>query len=166
MQNYQDIVSIAARNLSSSGFRLAQGVTLQNGITTDLLASRTIFSWKGMVIHSQHVFLCHSNQATLSDFQSLFDEGFLYAKHANRLPLLRGMQFDYWIVPFIAVDRVTPDLIAYATSRPRKHWSLVEFPVLYDISTGQAHSFQKTPLWGGWYFSDLRALTRSIIATT
>jgi hypothetical protein len=165
MQNYQDVVSIAARNLSSSGFHLEHGVTLQNGISTDLLASRTVFSWKGLVFHSQHLFLCHSNQATISDFQSLFEEGFLYAKQANRFPLLRGMQFDYWIVPFIAVDRVTPDLIAYATSRPRKHWSLVEFPVLYDLSTGQAHSFQKTPLWGGWYFSDLRSLTRSIIAT-
>jgi hypothetical protein len=165
MQNYQDLVSIVGGNLSSSGFRLAHGVTLQNGITTDLLASRTIFSWKGLVIHSQHIFLCHANQATVSDFHSLFDEGFLHAKHANRIPLLRGMQFGYWIVPFIAVDLVTPDLIAYATSRPRKHWALFEFPVLYDLSTGQTHSFQKTALWGAWFFSDMRSLTSSSIAT-
>lgn len=165
MHTFHNLISTAERNLSSSRFRVSRGVSLPNGTTADLAASRTTFSWKGLVIISQHLLLRHAPTATVADFHALFDDGFLYAKRVNHVPLLRGMQFGYVIVPCIAVDAVTPDLIAFASRRPRKHWAIFEFPVLHDLSTGQTHYFHETAMWGAFFFSDLRSLTQSSIAT-
>ena len=165
MHTYQDLLSTVERNLSSSRFRISREVSLPDGAMIDLAASRTTFSWKGLVINSQHFLLRHVPTATVADFRAVFDSGFLYAKRVNRVPLLRGLQFGYMIVPCIAVDSATPDLIAFAASRPRKHWCLFEFPVLHDLSTGQTHYFQGTAMWGAFFFSDLRSLTKSSVAS-
>jgi len=164
MPAYPDLVSLVEKNLGASGFRIARGVTLPGGTPVDLAASRTKFSWKGLVILSQHLLLRHAPSATASDFQAFFDDGFLYAKRVNGVPLLRGMQFGYIIIPFIAVDTVTPEIITFATSLPRRHFSLFEFPFLYDLSTGQTYSYQKTAIWGAFYFSNMRAIAQSSVA--
>jgi hypothetical protein len=162
---YDILRSTIATNLGSSRFRVAQDVSLASGAICDLAASRTTFSWKGLVIVSQHLLLRHIPTATQADFSALFDDGFSYGKRVNRVPLLRGLQFGYMIVPCIAVDSATPDLIAFASSRPRKHWCIFEFPVLHDLSTGETHYFQKTAMWGAFFFSDMRALTRTSISS-
>jgi hypothetical protein len=161
MHTFHNLLSTAERNLSSSRFRVSRAVALPNGTTADLAASRTTFSWKGLVIISQHLLLRHTPTVTVADFHALFDEGFLHAKRVNRVPLLRGMQFGYMVIPCIAVDAATPDLIAFASSRPRKHWCIFEFPVLHDLSTGQTHYYHETAMWGALFFSDLRSLTQS-----
>ena len=166
MHTYHDLLSTVERNVSSSRFRVSRDVSLPDGATADLAASRTTFSWKGFVIISQHLLLRHLPTATVADFHALFDSGFLYAKRVNRVPLLRGLQFGYMVVPCIAADSATPDLIAFASSRPRKHWCIFEFPVLYDLSTGQTHYFQKTAMWGAFFFSDMRSLAQSTTPST
>jgi hypothetical protein len=166
MHTYPDLLSTLERNLSSSRFRVSRDVSLPDGATADLTASRTRFSWKGLVIISQHLLLRHLPTATVADFHALFDSGFLYAKRVNRVPLVRGLQFGYMVVPCIAIDTATPDLIAFASSRPRKHWCIFEFPVLHDLSTGQTHYFQETAMWGAFFFSDMRSLAESTTAST
>ena len=94
----------------------------------------------------------------------MFDGGFRHAKRVNRIPLLRGLQFGYIVVPWIVVDRATPELVSFAVGQPRKHWALFEFPVLHDLSTGQTHYFQQTAMWGALYYSDMRALVQATIA--
>jgi hypothetical protein len=165
MNAYEDLRSKIVTSLSSR-FRVAQGVSLPSGVSCDLVASRTAFSWKGLVINSQHILLRYIPTATQTDFNTLFDDGFVHGKRVNRVPLLRGLQFGYMVVPFIAVDSASPELIAFVSSRPRKHWCIFEFPVLHDLSTGKTHYFQDTAMWGAVFFSDLRALTRSSIAPT
>lgn len=161
MTTYHDFLSTVEKNLSSSPFRVSREVLLPDGTAADLTASRTTFSWKGLVILSQHLLLRHVASATASDFYALFESGFRYAKKVNRVPLLRGLQFGYMVVPCIAVDSATPDLITFASSRPRKHWCIFEFPVLHDLSTGQTHYFQDTAIWGAFFFSDMRSLAQS-----
>ena len=166
MNTYQNLLSTVERNVSSSRFLVSRDVSLPDGTAADLAASRTTFSWKGLVILSQHLLLRHVSAATIADFHALFDVGYIYAKSINRVPLLRGLQFGYMIVPCIAVDSATPDLIAFASSRPRKHWCIFEFPVLYDLSTGQTHYYHDTAMWGAFFFSDMRSLAQSGIAST
>ena len=164
MTSYPDLVSLVERNLAESRFSVSRNLSLPGGTPIELAASRTHFSWKGLVILSQHILLRHLPNATNSDFQTLFDDGFLYAKRVNRIPLLRGIQFGYIVIPMIAVDSVTPEIIAFATSCPRKHWSLFEFPVLRDLSTDQTFCFQGTPAWGAFFFSDMRSLVKTAMA--
>jgi hypothetical protein len=164
MPAYPDLVSLLEKNLTASRFKVAREVTLPDETTADLAAARTTFSWKGLVVLSQHFLVRHLGSATPADFYALFDTGFIRAKRVNRVPLVRGMQFGYMVVPFIAVDAVTPEITAFVASRPRRHWSLFEFPVLYDLSTGEAHFYEKTGAWGAFYFSNFRALVRASLA--
>ena len=156
MNTYNDLLRTTERNLSASRFRISRDISLANGMTCDLAASRMSFSWKGLVILSQHLLLRHAPTATPADFYAFFDDGFRYAKRANRLPLFRGLQFGYMVVPFIAVDAATPELITFVSSRPRRHWALFEFPVLHDLSTGRTHYFDETAVWGAAFFSEMR----------
>ena len=162
-QTFHDLLSTVQRNLDSSQFGVARDVALPNRTNVDLAASRTKFSWKGMVILSQHLFLRHLPAASAADFRELFDGGFLHAKRLNRVPILRGMQFGYLIIPCIAVDAATPDLIDFALRCPRKHWALFEFPVLHDLSTSETYFFHETAMWGALFFADARALVGSNI---
>jgi hypothetical protein len=152
-------------NLQHGGFRVTRGVELPDGQTADVFGSRTHFSWKGFVILSQHVCVQdrHGEDVTPADAQALFDTCFRRAKKVNRVPLLRGMQFGYMVVPCLVVSHADPELIEYAESKPRKHWSLFEFPVVVDRFTHKIHYYRDTAMWGALFFSDMRKLVESSI---
>lgn len=114
---------------------------------------------------SQHIYTSHQSTASILDLQNLFEIGFNYGKRINRVPLLRGMQFGYMIVPCIIVQFAAPDLIAYAENVPRKHWSLIEFPVVHELSTNRTYFHQQTPFWGAFFFSDARSIVEATIGT-
>jgi hypothetical protein len=56
------------------------------------------------------------------------------------------------------VETADRALIEFAESRPPKHWSLFEFPVVVDRSTGRTHYYNHTAIWGAAFFSDMRKL--------
>lgn len=165
MDNFQNLLSTTEARLSSAGFRVSRSVALPDGNTADLTASRTAFTWKFFVVLSQHFLLRRASTCSIPEIQSFFDAGFRYGKRINRVPLVRGLQFGYMIIPCVAVENATPELIAYATSRPRKHWSLFEFPVVYDLSSGHTHFYRDTAFWGALYFSDMRSIVESSLVT-
>jgi hypothetical protein len=164
MDKFPSLISSAEARLSSTGFRASRSVELPDGSTADLAASRTAFSWKGLVVLSQHFLLRRAPTCTAADLQAFFETGFRYGQRINRVPLLRGMQFGYMVIPCVAVEAATPELIDYATSRPRKHWCLFEFPVVHDLSTGHTHFYRETAAWGAFYFSDVRSIVESAFA--
>src|SRR5437016_2876516 len=98
-------LSEATANLKGYGLRVTHDVQLPDGPIAALFASRTYFSWKGLVILSQHVAVCDysDRKATVSDAQALFEASFRRAKKVNWVPLLRGMQFGYMVVPCLVV---------------------------------------------------------------
>ena len=166
MDTFQNLVSTAEERLSSTRFCVSRSVALPDGSTADLAASRTAFSWKCFVVLSQHLLLRSLSTCSISELQTFFETGFRYGKHVNRVPLLRGLRFGYMIIPCVAVESATPELIAYATSCPRKHWSLFEFPVVHDLSSGQTYFYRETGAWGALFFSDMRSIVESSIATS
>lgn len=165
MDDFPKLLSTADTRLSSAGFRVGRNVGLSDGSTADLGASRTTFSWKGLVLMSQHVLLRRAPSCSVPELQAFFEAGFRYGKGANRVPLCRGLQFGYMIIPCVAVETATPELIAYASKSPRKRWALFEFPVVHDLSSGQTHFYRDTALWGAFYFSDMRAIVKSALMT-
>jgi hypothetical protein len=160
-----DFLAEVDANLRDYGMRVSHRVKLPDGPVADLFGSRTYFSWKGFVILSQHVAVCDyaGRTATPADAQALFNAAFRQAKKVNRVPLLRGMQFGYMIIPCMVVASAGDDLIDYAESRPRKHWSLFEFPVVIDRGTGRTYYYRQTALWGAFFFSDMRELVEQCI---
>lgn len=162
-----EFLSRVESNLQHDGFRVARNIELPDGETAELFASRTRFSWKGFVILSQH--LCvqdrHGEDVTANDAKDLFEACFRQAKKVNRVPLLRGMQFGYMVIPCIVLSNADPKLIEYVEGKPRKRWSLFEFPVVVDRFSHKIHFCRQTALWGAFFFSDLRKLVeKNVVA--
>jgi len=151
------------RRLRERRYKVSRDIQLPGGALVDITASRTYFSWKGLVILSQHVIIKRIDNATVADMKELFDAGFRFGKKVNRVPLLRGLQFGYMILPVIVSREPKSELIEYVSASPRKHWSLFEFPVVIDLSTGNVSYFRKTAAWGAFFFSDMRSVVSKYI---
>ena len=54
-------------------------------------------------------------------------------------------------------DFVTDEAIEFVTSRPKKHFSLFETPIIYDISRSKLYYYEGTPIWGSMYNNYLRS---------
>ncbi len=151
--------------ISSAQYRINQNFETANSDEILLAASKSVFSWKGFVILSQHILIKEITNPTREDFKTLFNDGFSYGKKQNKIPLLRGMQFGYVIIHCIVSDNITEELITYVEQQPQSHFSLFEFPVLIDKKTKQLHYFKKTPAWGAFFFSDMRQVVKDFLDT-
>jgi hypothetical protein len=165
MTTADDIIDSIAQRLGKGGYKVSREVALPNGPMANIAASRTYFSWKGLVILSQHIVVRQLDNARTQDIQALFETGFQFGKHANRIPLLRGMQFGYMIIPVIVGTNPDGALVQYVSSAPRKHWSLFEYPVLVDSHYSKTFSFQGTAAWGAFFFSDMRKVVEKYITS-
>ncbi len=148
----------AQERLTASGLRVNSNAPLPDKSSVPVAASRTFFSPKGMVFMSQHLLVRHQETATPQEFKDFFDAGFAYGKSVNRVPLLRGMQFGYIVVPCIAVNKADEELIHFVSATPRQHWCILEFPVLLDLSTQQMHYYTRAAPWGAFFYADCRSL--------
>lgn len=154
------VLTSIANNLTDTGFKVSRNVLLSDGKTAELAASRTSFSWKGFVILSQHIIVRYIDRATHQDMKTLFESGFRFGKKANRIPLLRGMQFGYLIIPVILTDNADRTLIESAAQRPAKHWALSEFPLVIDLASHHLAYFQGFVAWGALYLPDLKEIVK------
>lgn len=151
------------QRLRAAKFSVARDVTMPDGSSVALAASRTYFSWKFFVILSEHVIVAEIENATVGDMQSLFATGFAHAKRVNPIPLPRGMQFGYIVIPTIITKNPSRELIDYATRRPQKRFALFELPLVIDAVSGAVNYFTGLALWGGLYFSDMRKIASKYI---
>ena len=161
--NVAEALDSVAAGLSAGPYKVSRQVELANGLTADITASRTTFSWKGLVILSQHLVLQHVDNASVPDLQGLSKEAFRFGKKANRVPLLRGMQFGYMIIPVIIGCDLDDAALEYASQSPRKHWALFEYPVAIDLTTNRIEYFRGTAVWGAFFFSDLRRIVEKYV---
>jgi len=151
------------QRMDGTKFKVWRDVTLSDGNAVSLAARRNVFLWKGLVVLSQHILVMHKTAPTVADFRSLFQSGFEHAKKVNRIPLLRGMQFGYMVIPCIAGPSMDRGVVSHVTGQPDKHWSLSEFPVAVDLGSGETHYFRGRPAWGALYSSNLRALVSDFL---
>ncbi len=161
--DFTEYLDSIERRMSGSRFRVSRDVVLEDGRTAPLTAQATRFSWKGLVLLSQHVVVVHEEAPRSQDVRALLDMSFHHAKKVNKVPLFRGLQFGYMVVPCIVSSGLSGELIDTVTAQPRKRWSLFEFPVALDLSSGAAHYFKGRSVWGAFYFSDLRALASTYL---
>jgi len=159
-----DVLSVVRARLEIAGFAVENDVALsdESGETVQLLASRRQFLWKALGFISQTVVVLCASSVTPAEVLSLCDATFKAAKKRNTLFLPRGSGMGYFIVPCLIVEQVSPELIQFINSPPRKQLALFEFPIIFDLATGDSHYLNSTPLWGSFFFSDLRALANVI----
>lgn len=164
MNELSDFLASVEGRLRKRGMRIARRVELPDESTADLVGSRTYFSWKGLVLLSQHVIVRSAESGSRAEAERLFDTGFQYAKKVNRIPLLRGLQFGYMVIPCLVLNHADESLVRYAESRPRKHWALFEFPVVVDLGAGTVHYYRQPAIWGAFFFTDMREVVEDGIS--
>jgi hypothetical protein len=156
------LIADIEQRLRAAKFDVVRNAQLPGGSTVALAASRTYFSWKGFVILSQHIVVAEIENANVGSVETLFDASFGYAKRVNKVPLPRGFQFGYSVIPTIITTNPSAELIAYVSKSPRKHFALFELPVVIDAASGAVNYFHGRPLWGFLYFSDMRSIVSKI----
>lgn len=159
-----DVLSGVRSHLEIAGFAIEENVALNGeaGETVQLLASRRQFSWIGMSFISQTVVVRRASSVTPSEVLSLCDEAFKLAKKRNTLPLVRGFGMGYLSIPCFLVEQVSPELLQFVSSPQRKRFAIFEFPVVFDLATGNTHYLNSTPLWGAVFTYQMRALANVI----
>jgi hypothetical protein len=138
-----DFFATLRANLKDFGMEVSCPAELQHSARAELFASRTYsksIPGSAPVAVSQHVAVrdCTASDATPADVEALFEAAFCQAKKVNRVPLPRGMNFVYTVMPCLVVAGPDRSLIEYAERRPRKRGrGLLELRVVVDRSTGR-----------------------------
>ncbi|WP_034536264.1 hypothetical protein [Carnobacterium inhibens] len=71
--------------------------------------------------------------------------------------LPRGLQNGVVSFNVLVSEFVTDEAIEFVTSRPKKHFSLFETPIIYDVSRSKLYYYEGTPIWGSMYNNYLRS---------
>lgn len=114
------------------------------------VASRTIFVIAGLYFLSTHIVALEKDGAKSHDIDELFGEGYRLARRINKIPLPRGMQFGYTVMPLIIGKDPDSEALLYAASpltMPR--YSLFNFPVVIDLTRCQVAFFEGFTKFGG-----------------
>lgn len=141
------VASRLAERLSEAHFRVRTGEQL-GAQPIRFVASRTKFIVAGMALMSTHIVVLEKDEAKPRDMDDLSSKAVKLAKHINRIPLPRGVQFGYGVIPLIVGRNPDSELLLYAASAPTARWGLFEFPVVIDLTREQAAYFEGTKKWG------------------
>ncbi len=164
-QSFDTLIAASAEKLTENGFRVVRDASLPDNGFADLAASRNHFSWKGLVLLSQHLLIKRTESATVASMKAFYEQAFRYGKQVDRVPLCRGMQFGFMIIPCLVTEKAEQALIDYVTARPPKRFAVFEFPVVHELSSGNSYFYSQTAIWGAFYFSDMRELAKLTFKT-
>lgn len=163
MNSASELLVRIASNMADAGFKVSHKVLLRDSTVAELAGSRTQFSWKSLTALSQHMVVRHFERPAVRDGEALFESAFRFGKRANRVPLIRGVQFGYVIFPVLLAEKPGHKILQKVAKPPAKRWALFEFPVVVDLSNGKAAYFQGTAKWGALYYSDFRRVIQEVI---
>ena len=157
MRTFAEFLSELQPRLAADKFRVSQNVALPNGRVADLVASRLHWGAGGFLL-SQHFFVVEMDDPNDKDMDDLYEAGLRYAKQNNRVPLLRGMFFGHEIIPCIITRNASGRLRSYVTGPPPVRLAQPQFPIVFDLASGETHYFRGTTTWGMILWPELQLL--------
>lgn len=83
---------------------------------------------------------------------------------AGKTKIPRGLGSSLVVYPVLVVDEASTELRRFAASYAPKRWSVMEFPVVVEGSSGSLLLLEKTPLWGSAYFRKTRREAQDLLA--
>lgn len=123
-------------------FRVRTSVQLGTS-QVSFMASKVFFMPVGFALLSTHVVALEKDEAKPGDIDIIFEIGFELAKRFNRIPLLRGMQFGYEIMPLIIGKNPHEETAMYAVSAPTMpKFGVQNFPIVIDVETCRPAFFE------------------------
>jgi hypothetical protein len=157
-----DYLSTVTERLKADGFRIKENITYKNQIFR-CVAKRTRFQPEFFGF-AEFFFIFAEfptlNRASLKEFSS---KCFRYATWHRSVP---SPLFARVICYPVALCNATGTDITESihSNTPRRHWSAIEMPVVYNPKTRRLYYFKKTPFVGSAYWDYLRAMIISMLS--
>lgn len=149
--------------LAKAHYRIRRGEQL-DAQPVQFVASKTIFIFTGLLLVSVNIVVLEQDEAKPYDIDNLSDIGFNLAKRMNRVPLLRGMQFGYVVMPMIVGKNPDSESLLYAASAPsRWRFGLIKFPIVVDLTRCQVAFFEGYAKLGGAIWPSIQKIVTSHI---
>lgn len=138
-----------SESLAKAHFRVRTGEQL-GAQSIRFVASKTMFVPIGLSFLSTHIVVLEKDGAKPHDIDNLCDTGFKLAKRINWIPLLRGMQFGYAVMPLVIGKNPDEESLLYAISAPdMPRFCLFRFPVVVDMTECRVAFFEGWQKFGG-----------------
>jgi hypothetical protein len=99
-----------------------------------------------------------------SDQLRTFGGAVVDAALAGKIRIPRGLGSSLVVYPVLLADAIPDELKEFISSYAPKHWSIVEFPAVVDLSSGDLVLFEKTPVWGAAYYRATRREAQDLLA--
>ena len=105
---------------------------------------------------STYCFVKYANEMfDKQKFENFSKSCFDYASKIRQgMPV--GLGGSLVVYPCLIVNGVSKELKDYISIYLNKHYSAFEFPAILDISDGNLYYYQKTPMWGAFYYNGFR----------
>ena len=131
--------------------RLSDKATVLLDEQDRFIAYEEVFKWSWWATKLKITsFVKYLPTVQLSDIKSYSEHCLMQARKDRRgLPI--GLQNGIMCFCVLASENISPDAIAFATSRPKKHWAAFEVPVLFDLCGGELFFFDGKIIWGSLY---------------
>lgn len=89
--------------------------------------------------------------------QQYANAAFNFANQNKKVSLPNGLfvaTFCYAVAITAHLDQQFAEYVR--NTMPTSHWGAFEFPVIFDLATGNLCYYEKTPLWGAAYYRGFR----------
>lgn len=103
----------------------------------------------------QFVFVSQADCISMEMMKEYSTNCFNYALNEYK-GLPRGFQNGIVSYNILASNNVEDAAIAFAVSRPQKHFAAFEIPILIDLAKQEIYYYQKTPMWGAIYYKHIK----------
>jgi hypothetical protein len=156
-QTRQAWLQNAIQNLSYEGFAISENGNCSSG-TLVAVARRERLELTKCGFTDTFVVFREFDSIDYDELKRFSSDAFEFAKVAGRF----ARTFCY----AVAIATHVEEMASYdvRNEEPPRHWMSAEIPVIYDEANGRLLYFEKTPLWGLFYYSGFRSLIRRNLA--
>ena len=159
----QGFLSSAIGRLSEGGFTATRDVSFEGEVFL-CAARRTKFELTKFGYSETFFVFAEFSTLGFDELEAFSGRGFRYALGARTNPLPRGFFASVFCFPVALVHSVGADTAQTVRNNlPVKHWSAAEVPVVYDLTSGALHYFEKTPMWGAAYYNGFRRTIQQML---
>lgn len=131
--------------------KLGHQAELKADSENNLVYYQEVFEWKWFATKLKiFTHVTHRPEVSGEELKRYSSEWLQYSlKNARGLP--RGLNNGVVSLNVIIAEQVSPEAIAFAQTRPPKHYSAFEMPIVYDLSSGEVYYYRDKTVWGVMY---------------
>ena len=119
-------------------------------------AYEEVFKWKWAATKLKiFSFIAFSDAMSIGQLEPYSSACVTYARK-NKKGLPVGFQNGLVCNNILVAETVDDGVIACVTSRPKKHYSILEMPIIFDLSKKQLFYYSDEIIWGKMYQSFIK----------